>query len=546
MSSTGLPWWKAGAIYQIAVASFADSNGDGIGDLRGIIGKLDYLSGGESSLGVDAIWLTPIMTSPLRDFGYDVTDYRSVDPRFGTMEDLEELISACHERGLRVMLDMVLNHTSDEHPWFLDSRSARDSAKRDWYVWRDGREAGTPPNGWRSVIEDSAWEYDEATDQYYYHAFLPFQPDLNWRNDDVRREMLDVVAFWLGKGADGCRLDLVNFLYEDEELRDNPRRLGLRSYDQQRHVYDRSRPESVEQARELRRLADGFDDRALMGEVYTDNPSDAIEFLGDGTDALHLAFYLDFTARPWSAEGYRASVEWLEAQIPADAWPCYYLNNHDLPRTYGRLGGRMNAEAKARLTATMLLTLRGTPILYYGEELGMPPSKIPKHRLLDPLGKKFWPLPVGRDASRTPMQWGRGGHAGFTDGEPWLPVDPCGSERNVETELADADSLLNWYRRMLQVRADSRALRAGSYRSLEGAPRGVFAYVRQAGDERALVMLNFASRTRVVDPAGESGEAATWRVLVSTHRTSGAPVENGDDGRITLAPYEATLLVPVE
>ena len=383
------------------------------------------------------------------------------------------------------------------------------------------RSPGKPPNRWVSVVEGSAWEYDELTGQYYYHAFLPFQPDLNWRNPEVRDEMLSVAAFWLDKGADGLRLDLVNFLVEDAELRDNPRRLGARPYEWQHHVYDRSRPESVEIARQLRALTDEYPERALMGEVYTDVPEDALEFLGDGSDGLHLSFYLDFTARPWSAEGYRDSVQWLEERLPEGAWPCYYLNNHDLPRTYGRLGGRLNADAKAKLALAMLLTLRGTPIVYYGEEIGMPPSKVPTKRVLDPLGKKFWPLPLHRDGSRTPMHWDSGLNAGFTESEPWLPVDPCYPERNVEAELADESSLLNWYRRLLSLRSGSVALRTGSYRSLDAMPRGVFAYLREAEGQHVLVALNFASRPReiVLPPACDAdapAEPLAWEVLLTT------------------------------
>ncbi|NPV58800.1 MAG: DUF3459 domain-containing protein [Actinobacteria bacterium] len=535
-----MPWWKKGVIYQVAVRSFADSDGDGNGDLRGIIDQLDYLNDGtEASLGVDALWLTPIFASPMRDFGYDVSDYLSVNPLFGDMETFEELLSQCHRRGMKVILDMVLNHTSDRHPWFLESRSSRDNPRRDWYIWRDGRAPGKPPNRWRAVVEGSAWEWDEATGQYYYHAFLPFQPDLNWRNPEVREALFGAVKSWLERGVDGFRLDLINFLYEDELLRDNPRKPGLRPYDWQRHLYDRSRPESVELVRELRRLLDGYPGRMMMGEVFTDTREDAVALLGDGTDALHLSFYLHFAQRRWRAEAFRESVGWLEENIPERAWPCYYLNNHDLPRSFTRLGGRRDAYARAKVAAAMLLTLRGTPIIYYGEEIGMPQARIPRGRMDDPIGKKFWPIPVGRDGCRTPMQWDGGRYAGFSRSEPWLPLGPSHPERNVEREDADPYSLLNWYRRLIRLRRERPALRAGSYRAIEGAPGGVFAYLREAGGEAVAVLLNFSPRQvslrRLRVPRGDG----KWRVLISTHRMG---CDEVCLETIFLRPYQAAIL----
>lgn len=528
------PWWKTGVIYQIAVSSFADSNGDGRGDIRGIIGKLDYLNDGTpASLGVDAIWLTPINASPLRDFGYDVSDYYAIDPIFGTMQDFEELLAGCHERGIRVMTDLVLNHTSDEHPWFAESRSSRDNPRRDWYVWRDGRGARKPPNDWLAVVEGSAWEYDGSTDQYYYHAFLPFQPDLNWRNPEVKEEMLGVARYWLDKGVDGFRLDLVNFLYEDPELRSNPKKLGSRPYLAQKHLHDFSQPESLEAARELRRLADGYADRALMGEVFSDVPEDCVAFLGDGTNRLHLSFYLDFIRRKWSAAGFRRSVDWLEEHLAPCAWPCYYLNNHDLPRSFTRLGSGGNAEARARVAAAMLLTLRGTPILYCGEEIGMPQSTVPRRQMDDPIGVKFWPLKVGRDGCRTPMQWSAQPHAGFTSGTPWLPVDPSHTTRNVKAEDADPRSLLNWYRDLIRLRHESAPLHSGSYRPLDGVPGGVFAYVREQNGERVAVLLNFKARRATVRlPKGP------WTCLLSTHTEKRA----ASGPEVVLQAYEVLIL----
>ena len=536
------PWWKTGVIYQIPVTSFADSDGDGIGDLCGIVGKLDYLSGDiDSGLGVDAIWLTPINPSPMRDFGYDVSDYRSISGFFGTMADFEQLLGGCHERGIRLMTDLVLNHTSDEHPWFEESRSSRENPKRDWYVWRDGRAPGKPPNRWVSVAEGSAWAHDAATDQYYYHAFLPFQPDLNWRNPDVRRAMLDVLRFWLDKGVDGFRLDLVNFLYEDEEFRDNAPRLGWRPYFWQHHHFDRSQPESIDAVKDMRRLTDDYPDRALMGEVFTDVSEDVVAYLGNGRDALHLSFYLDFARVRWSAERFRASVGWLEEHMPAEGWPCYYLNNHDLSRTFTRLGGGRYAEARAKVAAAMLLTLRGTPIIYAGEEIGMVMSKVPRRVMKDPLGTKYWPLSQGRDGARTPMQWTAEKNAGFTSGEPWLPVDPSHAHKNVEDQNRDPDSLLNWYRRLIRLRREQPALQIGSYCAIEDAPRGVYAYVREAGDEKVAVFLNFTSRpiTFRGQIGGIAGGAA--KTLLSTHSDEGGEAA-ARFPRPRLRPHEVLVL----
>jgi alpha-glucosidase len=540
MRVSELPWWKRGVIYQISVASFADSDDDGMGDLRGIINNLDYLGDGTPhSLGVDAIWLTPINASPMLDFGYDVSDYYSVNPLFGSMRDFEELLEACHRRGIKVIMDMVLNHTSDQHPWFAESRSSRDNPKRDWYVWRDGRSPGKAPNRWLAVVEGSAWEYDDATRQFFYHAFLPFQPDLNWRHSEVRETMLGVVGFWLDKGVDGFRLDLINFLYEDALLRDNPRKAGMRPYDWQRHLRDRSQPESLEAARELRRITDRYPDRVMMGEVYTDTPQDAVAYMGDGTDALHLSFYLDFAERKWKAEAFRESVGWLEEHLPAGGWPCYYLNNHDLPRTYTRLGKGGDAEARAKVAAAMMLTLRGTPIIYYGEEVGMPASKVPRKLMDDPIGKKFWPIPVGRDGSRTPMHWSGERNAGFTAGKPWLPVDPSHAGRNAERQDKEPDSLLNWYRRLIWIRKEKPALMAGSYRVIDGAPKGVFAYLRESEVDRTAVFLNFTARRISIEGSAGGLGGGSWRVLLSSTGGRNAAEEVGT---ITLEPNEALIV----
>ncbi len=538
MGTEEAPWWKRGVFYQIYVRSFADSDGDGIGDLRGIIEHLDHLAGSPQSLGVDALWLTPIFPSPLADCGYDVSDHTSVDPAYGGLDDFDALLDECHRRGLKVILDMVLNHTSCEHPWFLESRSSRDNPKRDWYVWRDGRAPGKPPNRWRSVMEGSAWTWDERTGQYYYHAFLPQQPDINWRNPAARRAMLDACRFWLDRGVDGFRLDVINYLHEDELLRDNPRRMGWRPYEMQKHIYDRCRPEDHEVLRELRSILDAYPGAMMVGETFTDDPAEAASYLGNGTDELHLAFNFDFAANRWSAARFRRSVERWEALIPEKGWPAYFLSNHDMPRHITRLGILGDAEARAGVAAVMLLTLRGTPFLYYGEEIGMPASRVPRGKLRDPVGIRFWPLPVGRDCARTPMQWTAGEHAGFSTAEPWLPADKSFPVRNVERQRKDPHSLLNLYRRLIRLRKETPALQLGSYRALPGAEKGVFAYLRELGGHRVAVLLNFTPRDRRVDLRGCPGKGA-WRVLLSTRGPEGAET---DPAEIRLLPDQALIL----
>ena len=540
MGNAEVPWWKRGVFYQVYVRSFADSNRDGIGDLRGITARLDHLAGAQDSLGVDAVWLTPIYPSPLADCGYDVSDYTAIDPAYGDLDDFDELLDECHRRGMKVILDMVLNHTSCEHPWFLETSSSRDNPRRDWYVWRDGRAPGKPPNRWRSVMEGSAWAWDEKTGQYYYHAFLPEQPDVNWRNPEARRAMLDACRFWLDRGADGFRLDFINYLHEDETLRDNPRKLGWRPYEMQRHVYDRCQPEDHDVVRELRSILDGYPGAMMVGETYTDDPEEAASYLGDGTDELHLAFNFDFASTRWSAAGFQRSVERWEGLIPGEGWPAYFLSNHDMPRHITRLGKRGDADARARVAAVMLLTLRGTPFLYYGEEIGMPASSVPRRRLRDPVGIRFWPLPVGRDCARTPMQWSGEEYAGFSPVEPWLPVDKSFAVRNVARQREDPDSLLAFYRRLIRLRRDTQALQTGNYRALTSVEGGVFAYLRELDEDRVAVLLNFTPRGLRLDLSASLG-AGIWRTLLSTHGAEGAEV---DAANIRLQPDQALILSP--
>jgi alpha-glucosidase len=528
-------WWKHGVIYQIYPRSFYDSNGDGVGDIAGIIEKLDYLS----DLGVDGIWLSPINTSPMFDFGYDVSDYRGIDPVFGTQRDFDTFIEAAHRRGIRVILDLVMNHTSHLHPWFKESRSSRDNPKRDWYIWHEGRKGGYP-NNWMAFFGGRAWEWDEKTRQYYLHSFLREQPDVNWRNRDFRMAMFDEIRFWLDRGVDGFRLDVVNMFVKDDRFRSNPFAIGAypRPYDLQRHVYDRDRPELHEILRDFRGLLDSYDERMSVGEVVVENggnPALAAGCLGAAGDELHLSFDFSLLNQKWSAPGFMKCIRAWEAVVPEAAWPCNVLNNHDQPRSRSRHGGGTDAPARAKLVAAMLLTLRGTPFLYYGEEIGMSDGKIPRAELQDPVGKRYWPFHPGRDPERTPMQWSAEPNAGFTSGSPWLRVNRDYSRVNVERQTGDAGSVLEFYRRLIALRKSRPALNRGSWEAAGDAKNDVLCYTRTHGEEKMLVMLNFAASPRRMRPALDG----PWRVALSTHKSVAIEYASLDIG---LAPYEATVL----
>ncbi len=509
------PWWQDGVVYQIYPRSFADSNGDGIGDLRGILEHLDYLNGSEDSLGVDALWLSPIHPSPMHDFGYDVSDYRGISPEYGTREDFQRLLEEAHKRGIRILLDLVFNHTSHEHPWFQEAASSRHSPKRDWFIWHDGKPGRRPPNNWLSSFGGPAWTWHEPTGQFYLHTFLPQQPDVNWRNPEVRAALFDVIRYWLELGVDGFRLDVVNWFIKDEQLRDNPWHFrGRRPYEWQHHLYDRNRPETLDVMKELRRVVDAFPGRTMVGEVFTEapgNPALPAEYYGGG-EGLHMAFNFAFLYCPWEARAFASAVERWELLLGQDLWPNYTLSNHDQPRAYGRYSRGGDAEARARVAAALLLTLRGTPFLYYGEELGMGNGRIPRARLQDPVGKRYWPFHPGRDPERTPMQWSSAPQAGFSTQEPWLPLNPDWRTRNVEAQRSDPRSLFHWYRRLLRLRREQPALHRGSFRVLPQPSPHVFGYVRQHGGQRITVLLNFSSQPQPVRL--EAG--ATWRVLLAS------------------------------
>ncbi len=467
-------WWQRGTVYQVYPRSFMDANGDGVGDLAGVVSRLDYLRW----LGVDALWLSPIYPSPMKDFGYDVSDYTAVDPLYGTLEDFDRLVEAAHARGLKVILDFVPNHTSDEHPWFRESRSSRDNPKRDWYIWRDA------PNNWRSCFGGSAWQLDEATGQYYYHAFLPEQPDLNWRNPEVVQAMLGVLRFWLERGVDGFRVDVLWHLVKDEHFADNPPnpawREGMDPYNALVPVHTTDRPEVHDIVVQMRRLLDAWPERVLIGEIYL--PIERlVAYYGADLQGAHLPFNFQLLSAPWDAAHLAALIAEYERMLPQGAWPNWVLGNHDRPRVASRVG-----PAQARVAAMLLLTLRGTPTLYYGDELGMQDVPIAPERVQDPFERRVPGLGLGRDPVRTPMQWSAEPGAGFTTAEPWLPLSSDFEVINVETQRRDPRSMLSLYQQLIALRRGDSALEVGSFAPLD-APPGVLAYLR--GDA-FLVALN--------------------------------------------------------
>jgi len=484
-------WWQRGLIYQVYPRSFQDSDADGVGDLPGITSRLDYLRW----LGVDALWLSPIYPSPMADFGYDISDYTAIHPIFGTMEDFDRLLAEAHLRDIRVIMDYVPNHTSDQHPWFVESRSSRDNPKRDWYIWKDAAPGGGPPNNWLGHFGGTGWEWDETTGQYYYHAFLPEQPDLNWRNPDVQCAMLEVMRFWLDKGVDGFRVDVLWHVIKDDKFRDDPPNPdhvpSLGPYSALDHVYSTDRPEVHEVVQMMRRTLDeyGGGERIMIGELYL--PLERLmSYYGVNGDGAHLPFNFHLIRLPWTAGVVKQAVDSYENALPAGGWPNWVLGNHDRQRIVSRIG-----LAQARVAAMMLLTLRGTPTLYYGDEIGMPDVPIPPDKVQDPYERNVPGLGLGRDPCRTPMQWDGCANAGFTDGEPWLPISHDFATQNVDGELEDRRSTLKLHQRLIELRRSQPALSVGDYVPLELA-EDVFAYIRRYDDVRFLTALNFSHETR--------------------------------------------------
>ncbi len=498
-----MKWWQRGVIYQIYPRSFMDGNGDGTGDLPGITSCLDYLEW----LGVDAIWISPIFPSPMADFGYDVSDYTGIDPLFGTLRDFDRLLAEAHRRGMRVLLDYVPNHTSDQHPWFVESRASRHNPRRDWYPCRDATSAGTVPNNWLSAFGGSAWEWDQATGQYYLHTYLKEQPDLNWRNPEVQAAMLDVLRFWFERGVDGFRIDALRQVGKDEQFRDNPPNPDWtpdqRPYNSLLPIYSADRPENLEIVRRFREVADSHPDHLLVGELWV-----PIERLVAyyGERGLHLPFNFHLITTPWTARSISALIDRYEAALPPGAWPNWVLGNHDRSRIASRVG-----QAQARVAAMLLLTLRGTPTLYNGDEIGMRDVPIPPESVRDPFERNVPGLGLGRDPERTPMQWDLGPNAGFSTDTPWLPLADDSPRVNVVSQRRDPRSMLMLHRSLIELRRTTSALAVGAYRPIY-TDDDLLVYEREADGERRRVALNFSSTPRQVAWSGPRA-----RLLLSTH-----------------------------
>ena len=523
-------WWQRGIVYQIYPRSFQDSDADGIGDLEGIRRRLDYLCW----LGADAVWISPVYPSPMVDFGYDITDYCGIDPMFGTLESFGRLLEEAHARKLQLILDFVPNHTSNRHPWFLESRASRHNPKRDCYIWRDPAPSGGPPNNWLAHFGGSGWELDAATGQYYYHSFLREQPDLNWRDPEVRRAMYDALRFWLDRGVDGFRVDVLWLLIKDGQFCDNPpnaawqpNKAGVERLVQR---YSADQPEVHEVVAEMRAVLDAYSDRVLIGEIYL--PVERlVAYYGKDMKGAHLPFNFQLIFAAWNAREITRIVEEYEAALPRGGWPNWVLGNHDQKRIATRVGA-----AEARVAAMLLLTLRGTPTLYYGDEVGLENVPIPPDRVQDPWERNEPGLDLGRDPARTPMPWDTSGNAGFSGGIPWLPLNADHAVRNVAAMAADPGSILNFYRRLIALRREQAALHAGDFKAAR-AEGDVIAFERHhVGGRRLLVALNLGHVSRRLGlPAGVAGS----RLLLSTHLD-----REGEDVRVTLdlRPAEGVIL----
>jgi alpha-glucosidase len=563
---SSLIWWQSAVFYQIYPRSFADGNGNGVGDLKGILEKIDYLS----ELGIDAIWLSPHFPSPQFDCGYDISDYTGVEPEYGSLADFKALLDEIHRRGMRLILDLVLNHTSDQHPWFIESKSSRDNPKRDWYIWRDGRDGG-PPNNWAAAFDECAWTYDEATGQWYYHFFFAEQPDLNWRNPEVKNALWDAVRFWLDMGVDGFRLDAIGTIFEAPALPDHSAEMD--TLEQFRdYIQAIAAGKSVEQARakllkqrekltelqvdqpgihellqELRSIVNEYDERVLVGEV------DEIAYYGDGSNELHMVFNFPLM-RPGKLNPSlirRNQAERLGALPPA-AWPCNTLNNHDASRVYSHVGDGLNDEALARLALALMLTLKGTPFLYNGEEIGMQDLRLEDieqfrdnmgvwiyHKATQDLGVPQeqalrFAQTITRDRCRTPMQWTGAANAGFSPPgvQTWLPVHPNYTQGvNVEAQRGDPGSMLSFYQRILRVRKENPALQTGEYRALHTDALAYFAFLRTSPAQRLLVVLSYADKAQKVSFSELAAEAG----LVFSSAKRNGPL---DLSALELSPFE--------
>ena len=521
-------WWQHAVFYEIYPRSFADSNNDGIGDLKGIASKLDYLK----DLGVDAIWISPCFPSPQVDFGYDVSDYENIDPMYGTLADFDHLAGEAKKRDIRIILDFVVNHTSDQHPWFLDSKSSRTSARRDWYIWRDGKGPGEPPNNWISTFGGSAWKFDPTTNQYYYHYFYAEQPDLNWRNPAVKDAMFGVESWWYKRGVSGFRLDAVDTLFEDPNLKDNPiRRPGTNAFGDPflQNKYNTKLPEVHDVLRGLRKVADQYN-AVLIGETWTADIAELNQYYGKGNNELQLPMdFLFTTVNKLSPSEFRKQIAEVNS---ASGWPTFVISNHDIVRSYDRYGDGEHNDQIAKLMAGLYLTLRGTPIMYYGEEIGMkttPPTS--REEVKDPIGRTGWPKEKGRDGERTPMQWDDSANAGFSNAAPWLPVPPTFKTHNVAEESKDPNSVLAFYKKVLKLRHDNPVLLDGSYKAINETDDNVLSYLRVYKDRAVVVALNMTNAPQKISVVLKGNGFASMKSLVTTGDSSA----KGDE--VSLEPF---------
>ena len=523
----GHQWWQHAVFYELYLRSFADSNNDGVGDLNGITSKLDYLK----DLGVDAIWISPCFPSPQVDFGYDVSDYENIDPMYGTLADFDTLATEAKKRGIHIILDFVVNHSSDQHKWFLDSKSSRTSEHRDWYIWRDGKGPGQPPNNWTSTFGGSAWKLDPTTGQYYYHYFYAGQPDLNWRNPAVKEAMFDVTRWWYKRGVSGFRLDAVDTLFEDPNLHDNPILPGKNAFGDpiEENKYNSKLPQVHEALRGLRKVADE-NNAVLIGETWTADITELSRYYGEGNNELQLPMdFLFTTVNKLSPAEFRKQIAAVNS---AAGWPTFVISNHDIVRSYDRYGDGQHNDQIAKLMAGLYLTLRGTPIMYYGEEVGMkttPPTR--KEDVKDPIGSTGWPKEKGRDGERTPMQWDEGENAGFSKAAPWLPVPPTYKTHNVADESKDPNSVLAFYRTVLKLRHTNKALLDGNYVPLNENDQNVLSYLRTYKDQVVLVALNMSGAEQKVNFELSTKGFSSVKALAAT----GNSAAKGDV--VTLEPY---------
>jgi alpha-glucosidase len=529
IDAEGHQWWQHAVFYEVYPRSFADSNNNGIGDLNGITSKLGYLR----DLGVDAIWITPCFPSPQVDFGYDVSDYENIDPMYGTLADFDVLVKDGQKRNIKIILDFVVNHTSDQHPWFLDSKSSKTANHRDWYIWRDGRGASQPPNNWISIFGGPAWKFDPTTNQWYYHIFYAEQPDLNWRNPAVEKAMFDVTRWWYRRGVAGFRLDAVDRMFEDPDLRDNPVLTGTTEYGDPRTEpkYNAKLPEMHDELKGLRKVADASN-AVLIGETWTKNVAELKQYYGNGNDELQMPMDFLFTkVDKLSPAEFRRQIAGVEG---SGGWPVYVLSNHDIVRAYNRYGDGSHNDDIAKLMAGFYLTLRGTPIMYYGEEIGME-NNDPKSKddVKDPIGRRGWPQEKGRDGERTPMQWNDKPNAGFSKVAPWLPVAPSYTTHNVEIESVEPNSILNFYKKVLALRHTNPALLDGNYVALNETDDNVLSYLRSYKGQAVLIALNMSGSPQKLkfDLSGQGFTSANFKSLVATPQSTSVGQE------VTLAPF---------